>query len=317
MNVDTASVTLTQQTPSQRRMPGFLLVVTGGILWGLSGTAAQELFHANGFHVAWLVCLRMWGAGLLLLLISQVSGQRPFRIFGSARSVLRLLIFTIFGLFAVQYTYFSAVDTGNAAAATFLQYTGPLFITLYFAIQQRRWPRKTEICAILLALFGTYLLVTGGSFKTLNVSSACIVWGWLSALALAFYTLYPGRLTAQYGLLPTAGWAMLIGGCVSACAAPPWHWTGIHWNMASAALTIFVIVFGTFVAFTAYLASLRYISATETSLLSGVEPLAAAFAGALWLHTAFTPVMAVGGFCIVGTVALLSFVRSRKQQPSS
>lgn len=293
-------------------MPGFLLVLTGGVLWGLSGTAAQQLFHADGFHVAWLVCLRMWGAGVLLLLISQLNGQHPFRIFRSRRSIIQLAIFTVFGLFAVQYTYFAAVATGNAAAATFLQYTAPLFITLYFAIKQRRFPQKSEIFAILLALFGTYLLVTGGTLGKLNVPLSCVLWGFLSALALGFYTIYPGKLTSQYGLLPTAGWAMMLGGFVSAVISPPWRWHGIHWHAASIMLVAFVVVFGTFVAFTVYLASLRYISPTESSLLSGIEPLAAALAGVLWLHTAFTVVMAVGGLCIIGTVAVLAIVQSRK-----
>jgi drug/metabolite transporter (DMT)-like permease len=313
MQTNTATHVHTDQSqiPVQRRILGFFLVICGGALWGLSGTAAQRLFQVDGFTVPWLVCVRMGGSGILLILISLAAGRRPFAIFCSSRAIMQLLIFTVFGLFAVQYTYFAAVSTGNAATATFLQYMGPLFITVYMAMRMKQWPRKVELLAISLALFGTFLLVTGGSLSTFAVPWQCAVWGLMSALALAFYTMYPNRLTARFGLGPVAGWAMLLGSVCAGLIAPPWQLRTQHWSFEAAALVVFVVFFGTFVAFYVYLASMRHITPTETSLLGGVEPLSAAFAATIWLHTSFTAVMATGGLCILCTVALLGLSKSK------
>lgn len=310
-NPATPTLAEVRKVPSRRRLTGFSLVICGAILWGLSGTAAQQLFHADGFTVSWLVCVRMCGAGILLILISLGGGRRPFDLFRSVRAIVQLVIFAIIGLFAVQYTYFASVATGNAATATFLQYMGPLFITIYLAARVKQWPRPVEIIAVLLALVGTFLLVTNGSFHTLAVPWTCAIWGLLSALALAFYTIYPSHLTARYGLAPVVGFAMLIGGICAGTLSPPWRTSAQHWSLESAGLVIFVVLFGTFVAFYVYLASMRYITPTETSLLGGAEPLSAAFVAAIWLHTPFTSVMALGGLCILSTVAVLGLARSR------
>ena len=42
-----------------------------------------------------------------------------------------MILFGLFGMLAVQYTYFASIKEGNAAVATLLQYLAPIFITVY------------------------------------------------------------------------------------------------------------------------------------------------------------------------------------------
>jgi drug/metabolite transporter (DMT)-like permease len=77
---------------------------------------------------------------------------------------------------------------------------------------------------------------------------------------------------------------------------------------------LFVIVFGTLFAFLLFVESIRYLSPTESSLLSSVEPLSAVIASIVFLHVPFGLFQAIGAACIIVTVLLLS---SKKERQSS
>ncbi|MCL6516489.1 DMT family transporter [Alicyclobacillus sp.] len=295
--------------PRRGRASGIAMVLVAATLWGVSGTAAQQLFQSQGFTPAWLVTVRMTISGVLLLLGTLAFGRSTdvFRIWRDGAGRVQIVVFALAGLAAVQYTYFAAIQTGNAATATFLQYLGPVLVVLYEALRRRRWPDRRANLATLLAVLGTFLLVTGGSAGRLSVSPAAIVWGLLSAVALAFYTVYPGPLMARWGSGPVVGWGMTLGGLACATLRAPWDVAGQHWSVGAGLLVVFVVIGGTLIPFYLYLASQRHLSAAETSLLACAEPLSAAVAAVVWLHTHLGLGELLGGLCIVGTVIVLSW----------
>ncbi|HEU5140884.1 MAG TPA: EamA family transporter [Bacillales bacterium] len=297
---------------SNHRIIGFAMVLCGSTLWGLSGTVAQRLFEEGGFQAGWLVTMRLLVSGALLLL-ALAPKINIFQIWRSKRDGLQLVLFGIIGMLAVQYTYFAAIETGNAATATLLQYLGPAMITVYLALRLKQFPKPREIIAVFLALAGTFFLVTNGSLQDLTISPAAVTWGLASAAALAFYTLYPENLLKKWGAALVVGWGMLIGGAGLSLVFPPWQTSGQHWSGMTFGFVAFVIVFGTLVAFFLYLESLKYIKPTETSLLACAEPLTAAIAAIVWLHVPFGIYQVVGGLCILATVVLLSLKKERKQ----
>lgn len=306
----------TNQTLS--RYKGFIMVLTAAVLWGLSGTVAQYLFQEQGFQVGWLVTIRLLLSGVLLLLISSLGSDRKqiFAIWRYPKDWIQLVVFGILGMLAVQYTYFAAIEAGNAATATLLQYLGPLFITIYLAIRLWRRPALKELIAVGVALLGVFFLVTNGTIETLSIPAAAIVWGLVSAVALAFYTLYPIQLLKKWNSALVVGWGMVIGGLGLSFVNPPWVIEGQQWSLISLGLVGFVIIFGTLIAFFLYLDSLRFIKPTETSLLASAEPLAAAVAAIVWLQIPFGLVQMIGGLCIICTVGILAYTPSRKVRQS-
>ena len=124
-------------------------------------------------------------------MIALFRGLDLWKIWRNKRDTLLLLAFSVLGMVAVQYTYFEAIHKSNAATATVLQYMGPVFIAIYMAFKQRRLPNFIEFVAIILALTGTFLLVTHGKFGSLAISTEGLLWGIASAVALAIYSLLP------------------------------------------------------------------------------------------------------------------------------
>ena len=288
------------------RAKGIILVLIAATFWGVSGTVAQYLFHQQGFSTNWLVVTRLIFSGIGLLLFSQfVAKQNIWSVWKNKQDVVRLIIFGTIGMFGVQYTYFAAIEHGNAATATVLQYLAPVIIVCYLCLRAKSLPAKQEVIAIVLALFGTFLLVTKGSIHSLSISGPAFFWGILSAFALAFYTLYPGSLLSKWGSLMTVGWGMTIGGFGFSFIHPPWKFQG-HWNLTSFLAIVFVVVFGTLIAFFCFMESLKFINASEASLLACVEPLSAAFLAVVWLNVSFTPAEWIGSFSIIATIFILS-----------
>ncbi len=286
---------------------GLSMVLLGAVLWGVSGTAAQVLFQRYGFNPAWLVAVRMSIAGLLLLLgVSIVRGPtHTLAIWKDKKDAVRLILLGIIGLLGVQYSYFASIQYGNAATATMLQYMSPIFITVYVALHRRSMPRASQLTAVFLSLTGACLLVTNGDWHSFSVAPPAVVWGLISAITAAFYTLYPKGLLQKYDAATIAGWGMLLGGIGMSFIAPPWHFSGQS-SWGTWWLVSFVVLFGTLIAFYVYIASLKYISASEASVLACGEPLSASIIAVAFLHVQMGLTSIIGGLCIIVTVTILA-----------
>ncbi|KIL75702.1 DMT family transporter [Bacillus badius] len=288
------------------RTKGIIMVLASSLFWGASGVIAQFLFQKQGVGVEWLVTARLLAAGLLLLLFAAVKEKQSiFDMWKDRFSWPSLVLFSLFGMLGVQYTFFSAINSGNAATATVLQYLAPVLIVLYLAIRSKARPAGKEIIAVLLSVLGTFFLVTGGNPNELTISGTALFWGLSSAVALAFYTLYPLKLLKRWGSILVVGWAMTAAGVFFSFVHPPWKFEGTM-SFATVAAVSFVILFGTLLAFYFYLESLHYLRASETSLLACAEPLSAVFLSVFLLGVPFGFGEWLGTVCIIVTVLMLS-----------
>lgn len=295
----------------QPKTKGIILVITGAMLWGISGTVAQYLFQKKSFSPEWLVVIRLLVSGLILLLYAFMKNkQNIWAIWKSEHTILSLILFSIIGILGVQYTYFAAIKYGNASTATILQYLSPVLVTCYLIIRTKKMPNLKEITAITLAILGTFFIITKGNIHSLSISKLALFWGISSAFAAAFYTLQPRPLLAKFGSILVVGWGMLIGGIAFSFVHQPWNIIG-QWSITSIFAVIFIVLFGTLIAFCCYLESLNYIQPTEASILSSVEPLSAAFLSVIWLHVPLGIHQWLGIACIIFTVIILSYTKNK------
>lgn len=297
-----------------KRYIGFALATGAAILWGVSGTFAQFLFQQKGLNPEWLVAVRMTLAGLLLLcLLSFDKRQNLWSIWQTPQDRIQLGVFSIFGILAVQYTYFAAIAHSNAATATVLQYLGPIFIAFYFAFVRRKLPSVPELFAILFALLGTYLMVTHGDWQQLSISLPALFWGIAAAVTLAFYTIQPARLLQKFNSGVVVGWGMFLGGLAFCIIGQPWQVPGT-WDWQTYASTAFIIVFGSLIPFYAYLTAVKNIGAQTSSLLACAEPLSAALFAVVWLQVPFGLMDWIGTFCIIVTILLLIVLAGKQKK---
>lgn len=296
-------------------LKGFLLAVSAAILWGVSGTFGQFLFQQRGVNVEWLITIRMLVTGTVLLILAGANNRRDlWSIWSNRKDAIDLLLFSIVGVLAVQYSYFAAINYSNAATATVMQYTGPVMIAVYIALKERKFPNGKTCLAILLAVLGTFLLVTHGKMGTLSISGIALFFGLVSAVTLAFYTLQPVHLLNKYKSTVVIGWGMLIGGIAFCFVRAPWDVAGV-WDMQTYTYTSFIVIFGTLIPFYAYLTAVKLIGGQKTSLLASAEPLSAALLAVLWLNTPFAFTDWMGTACIILTIVLLGTTKKEEAKP--
>lgn len=290
---------------------GLFFIMTGAIFWGIGGTVAKKLFQQYGINMGWFVTIRLLIAGLLLLCV-HIFKKGPADIFGiwkNKRFSLQLVIFGLVGMLGVQYTYMASIEKGNAAVATLLQYLAPVMIIIYLFVRKQSAPTRKDMYTVSLALLGSFFLLTNGSLSQLSVPSDAVLWGILSGAALAFYTLYAVRFLAKYDSLVIVGWAMLIGGVALSFIHPPWQMNIKSLPFEACLYLIFVIIFGTMLAFWFYIESLNHLSPKESSLLGSLEPVAAVFTTVFWLKDSFGWLQWIGMSCIMAMVLFLALNR--------
>ncbi|MGK6352803.1 DMT family transporter [Parapedobacter sp. DT-150] len=285
---------------------GVLMALSAATLWGVSGTCGQFLFQQREVSVEWLMAVRMLGAGGLLLLLAILrKDAHVWAIWRNKGDRRRLLVFGIAGMLTVQYTYFAAIKHSNAATATILQFSAPVFIAIYLAARYGRRLNGLDYLAIFLAILGTFLLVTHGDINALNISPLAFALGIASAVSLALYTLMPGVLLSKYSAVSVIGWGLFIGGVAISLINPPWEVDGV-WDRYTYANSLFVVLFGTLIPFYLYLKAVQLIGGQKASLLTSAEPLSATLIAVLWLGVSFQTLDWLGAFLIVITVFLLS-----------
>nr|WP_233522549.1 DMT family transporter [Peribacillus glennii] len=290
------------------RYKGYVMVVVAASLWGISGTAAQHLFQHFNVEMGWLVTIRLLASGMLFLLLGMIGGKRQavWDIWKSKYTIFHFVLFGLFGMLGVQFTYFAAIEAGNAAVATLLQYAAPVIIMGYYLLKLRKFPNRFEITAVFLTLMGTFLLLTDGAPQTLAVSKEGFLWGILSALALAFYTLYSDKLVREFDSIIVVGWGMMIGGLALCPVYPPGLQTLASLDFTAVLMILFVIIFGTLIPFYLFIDSMRYITPKESSLLSCTEPLSSVISSVFWLGVSFGMYQGIGAIGIISMVIILT-----------
>lgn len=270
-------------------LKGIICALSGGILWGISGTIGQYLFMYKGVNSEWITTVRMLMAGIILLGFVGIKAPKSLLpIWKCKKDVLWLILFAIFGLMNCQYTYLTTISYSNSATATALQYLGQAFILIVTCIRMWRKPTGEEGIALILAVGGIFLLTTHGRLDSLVLSPQASFWGMGAALALMLYTLLPGSLIERYGSGVITGYGMLIGGIVLGCVTKVWE-VKVTLDFGLIIGILGIVIFGTAISFTLYLQGVSEIGGVKASLFACIEPISAALTTTLWLKTSITP----------------------------
>ena len=166
---------------------GIVLALLAGILWGITGPLGQYLFDEKTITPEWLVTCRLIASGSVILLGLFLKRRLEiFTIWKDKKDALHMIIYSVAGMMAVQYSFFIAVEASNGGTATVLQYTNPVMIILYLAFFKKVRPKAKETLAVLLALGGIFLLSTNGNLHTLVITPKGLFMGLLCAVFTCF-----------------------------------------------------------------------------------------------------------------------------------
>ena len=294
------------------KVKGTLLALIGGAFWGCSGACGQFLFDNYNVTANWLVPIRLFVGGLILMIVYLVkSPKQTVSIWREPRNIAPLLVYGLLGIMLCQYTYFLTIQWSNAGTATVLQYIAPVMIMAVVCATERKTPKVTELIALVLAVAGVFLIATHGNFSSLAISGKALAAGLVSAATVVVYNLAPRRLLNEYPAPMLLGWAMLMGGIVLALIFKPWT-VGAELDFAGWAAVAAIILLGSIAGFTLYMLSVKYIGATKASIFASVEPVTAEVLAVVWLGSPIYAADIAAFVMIVSTVFILAIGERKK-----
>ena len=293
-----------------------ILAALAAVMWGISGLFAESLFKVSSkITPIWLTQIRLIISGIVLLIIATVLHQKPFSVLKDKKNTLHIIAYGIFGLLPVQVFYFIAIEMANASIATILQFIGPFFVLTYLAVTHQQVLRRLDVLAAILAFIGVFLLSTHGNFNQLAITPLALLFGLLSALGEASYTLIPVKLVKRVSSLVVTGWGMLfvgIGLMIVYPRFPAIPNTPRAWLDVSA-----IIIIGTIIPFQMMANALRYVKPSTVSLLDACEPLSATVGSVVIFGLVMSGMDWLGTLLVIGAVLALNFTPKRNIKKKS
>ena len=293
---------------------GLALIFVGaaGIFWASSGVAVQDFFLHSEKSAMELTNIRMCLAGAIL--IFWATRRKNFFISigilkHHPRLWLDVIIYGIIGIMFMQFTYFQGISIGGAAATTVICYACPAMVVMWESFYHKKFPKRGEIIAVVLAMSGVFLLVTGGNSTKLLVPLGCVIWSLLSGAAFAFSAIFPKHLFAKkidpYFL---TGVGMFIGGLTTFALIENWNW--LPFFEAEVLFDVsWIIIFGTVAAFLSFNAGLRFLTPEEASITATTEPAASVIISWIIFGTAFGIVESFGIILVLLAIVMPSIIK--------
>lgn len=140
----------------KREFYGYLYILIGATLWGVSSVVAKVLFNI-GLPPAELVHIRLTlTTGILLLLLLFYDRKH---ILISWKDLPYFFILGFVGITGMRFTYYYVISKIQVAPAILLQYLQPVWVAVYaFLFQKEPFP-KGKAASLVLAVLGCYFLV--------------------------------------------------------------------------------------------------------------------------------------------------------------
>ena len=283
---------------------GIMMVVLAAAFWGGGGVAGQYMFQLKGVDAIWAVMVRQVVAGGLFLLYTWLFLKKNVFTFLKEQPLFAVS-YSFLGILGAQLGYYYAISLCNAATVTVIQYTAPVYVLLWMAYKNRRWPEPREILGLVLAVLGVFLISTHGRLDSLVISPKALIIAWLSAFSYAYYTVAPVELLKIYPVTMLIGWGQLLSGLSLALLRNPFAPVGV-WDGSTYFAFVYLVLGATVFTYAVYLYGLKIIGPTKASLVSCAEPVSSVILMVLIIGTPLTWQDLLGMGCIIFTVMLLS-----------
>lgn len=296
-------------SPRGAAAPSFALVASClaavYFIWGTTYFALKVGVEGAGPY--FLIGTRFLVAGALLMAWLRLRG-RPLPTLKQWRgaTVLAVLMLVI-GMGNVTI----AEQWVSSGAAVALVSILPLAVAFWSGIFEK-WPARAEWMAIGLGVVGTVIMVMGQDLRASPLGTGLILIG---VLTWSLGTLLSRRIETPPGAMGFAA-EMLAGGVIALLVSAV---AGERWELPDSSRVwwawIYLVIFGSLVAFSAYRVLVERVSPTLASTYAYVNPPVALFVG-WWLGAeTFSVNVFVGLPIVLAAVALHTWIQYRASRP--
>ncbi|MDQ3014001.1 MAG: EamA family transporter [Acidobacteriota bacterium] len=282
---------------------GYLLAAAAATLWGCSGVVTSYLLRQRQMRPDELLIFRTGFAAMILFAWLAVTAKHLLKVRRADLPYFALL--GAVGLVANQGFYYFALTMVSVGYALMLQYLAPVFLMAYGVASKTERMTAGKALAAILALGGCALMMVGQSGGLGKVSWTGTLCALGSGVGFAFYTAYGKHGLRRYDSRTMMSYAFLSAALIWLFIRPPWKIAWASYDLSTWAFFLYLGAVATVLPFGLYLASLRYLEASRTSLTSILEPVVASSVAWVWLGQALWPLQILGGVAVLAGVVLL------------
>ena len=292
-----------------KEIHGYIAVIAAASMWGIGGAVAKSLFNQD-ISPFLLVKMRLLLSFVILAVGLWIYNPRLLYI--PRHEIPYFARLGIFGMAMLQFFYYLTISLTNVATAVFLQYLAPVLIALYTVIWEKvklSWQQKFAV--IVAAVGGLLIMIDAGGIQGLTI------WGLASGLAAAaaaaFNTIYIRRAVREYHPITAVTYS---------CGFGALFWWAVMPSIGNVGaivpeqlfMFLYVVVFSTIIPFLLFFLGLRYLSATNVSVTSSLEPVIAALTAYLALGEMMGFLQMVGGLLVLAAVFMLQYNSTMTQE---
>ncbi len=275
------------------------------IVWGSTYLAIRyAVREGSGFPAFWMAGSRTLLGGLILFGLA-IAMRQSLRLKRSdwVVTVVSSILLWNGGNGLVTW----AEQRASSGYAALVIGTTPLWGAVMESVLQRRWPRRRLVVSLLIGFAGLAVLTwpmirTGGRadwIATIALLCAPISWSIGSAYQQRHRLTQPIFVSSAYQQIIGALVFFLLAWVTAEPAPQPTHEAWLAWG--------YLVVFGSVIAYTAYVTALRALPLPVLMTYAYVNPVIAVFLGWLLLSEPITATTLIGTALILAGVAALFY----------
>ncbi|MEY3732913.1 MAG: hypothetical protein RL347_272 [Actinomycetota bacterium] len=296
---------------------GAVMYLVAAFLFALNGSVAKAQIEA-GLNAVQVTEIRTLGCALILLVVLALTKPASLKV--RRAEIPFLLLFGILAYLLTPFLFFLSVSLLPVAIAALLAFLAPVLVALWLRFVKREPVGRSIWVALALVVGG--LLLVSQVWSGMTLSPLGVVYGLLTAAALAAYLLLGEEGAKRRDVMSLAFWGFAIATITWSILAPwwnfPWSLLGTTTTMFDGAVTgipvwslVILMIIVSVVPFVLVLMSLQRIGAQRGGILGTTEPVWAAIIAFVLLGEVITPTQGIGGLIVLAGVIVAEFASQR------
>ena len=274
-----------------------ITVLIGATLLGSMGAWGRAVYRFEGDPMVVVTWRAIIGVAALAAVL---AASRPALLRVPLAAIPFFLAYGFFGVTLNFWAYFSAVKYTTLAVAITLLYTYPMFVTLFSTLCLGERLTRTKVAAATLTVFGAALVAQIHQAEFLRVNLRGILFGLLTALSMAGYSILGKRAVARYTPWTVVLYAFGGGGLFLALGSGPRLLAAADYPPVAWLWIVGLALIPSLGGYALFTLGLRDLPASQVSIIATWEVVTAALLG--WLlfgeHLTVAQVAGAGLVCV-------------------
>lgn len=272
--------------------------------WGTTYVAARVgAQQMPGLYVAGV---RQFISGLILVIFFLAKGYKV----PEWKTLKQISVQGIFLLCIANGLLTWAMEYISGGLAAIIVALVPLFIALFSAaLSSCAVITRRMVIGLVIGFAGVLTIFADYMGEMKNTSFVFgVVLALISVLSWSYGTVYTSRFRSSTAILFSVGLQMLIAGTLMLIVC---GLTGKYVNLAHASANSwmalsYLVVFGSLIAYSAYVFAISKLPATQVSIYAYINPIVAVLLGWLFLSEKMNTIMLAGMFITLGGVFIVN-----------